>query len=174
MLIIRKGTIQDTSLLSELGRRTFEEAFAKDNEVDNMKAYLEKSFNKKKIIEEISDSNSQFYLAYYNEQPAGYAKLRVNDEVKKVLKGKSIELERIYVSHSFQGKKIGASLLQTCLDHSQEMEFEWIWLGVWEHNHKAQNFYAKWGFEKFGEHVFQMGSDPQTDWIMKRQIGKKA
>lgn len=173
MLIIRAGTLQDTSLLSALGRTTFEEAFAKDNTAENMKAYLDQSFNKEKIIKEITDSNSQFYLAYYDEQPAGYAKLRVNGEVKKVLKGKAIELERIYVSHDFQGKKIGTALLQTCINHAQEKKFEWIWLGVWENNHKAQNFYAKWGFEKFGEHVFQMGNDPQTDWVMKKKISSK-
>lgn len=170
MLIIRKATFKDITLLSEMGRETFAEAFAKDNTPENMNAYLEKNFAKTKIIEEIKDDKSQFFLAFADDQPAGYAKVRLNEEVKKILKEKAIELERIYVSSSFQGKKIGAFLLQTCLSYAQEEGFQWIWLGVWEKNHKAQNFYAKWGFEKFGEHVFQMGDDPQTDWVMKKQI----
>lgn len=170
MLTIREATLSDTNLLSSLGRKTFEDAFAKDNKPENMKAYLQKSFNKKKIIQEITDPDTKFYLAFEEDQPAGYAKLRENAEVKKVLKERAIELERIYVDIGFQGKKVGASLLQTCETHARENGFHWIWLGVWEYNHKAQNFYAKWGFEKFGEHIFQMGDDPQTDWIMKKEV----
>jgi ribosomal protein S18 acetylase RimI-like enzyme len=41
---------------------------------------------------------------------------------------------------------------------------------VWEHNPKAQHFYQKLGFEKFSEHQFMVGSDPQTDWLMKKKI----
>ena len=171
MITIRKGTFKDATLLATTGRETFEEAFASDNTPENMAIYLEKNFNKAKIIAEIKDSNTQFFIAYVDDKPAGYAKVRINDEVKKVLKEKAIELERIYVSSSFQGKKVGASLLQSCLDHAGENGFQWIWLGVWENNHKAQNFYAKWGFEKFGEHVFQMGDDAQIDWVMKKPIG---
>ncbi len=172
MITIRHATFKDATLLATLGRATFTEAFAKDNKPENMAYYLDKNFTKAKIMEEIKDISTQFYLAYVDQMPAGYAKVRFNAEVKKVLKEKAIELERIYVSSLFQGKKVGASLLQTCLDHALENGYQWIWLGVWENNHKAQNFYAKWGFEKFGEHVFQMGDDPQTDWIMKKRIGQ--
>jgi ribosomal protein S18 acetylase RimI-like enzyme len=173
MVTIRKGTFKDATLLATMGKGTFEEAFSKDNTPENMAFYLDQNFNKAKIITEIKDKLTQFFIAFVENKPAGYAKVRVNDEVKKVLKGRAIELERIYVTSTFQGKKVGATLLQTCLDYAMEKNFQWIWLGVWENNHRAQNFYAKWGFEKFGEHVFQMGDDPQTDWIMKRRIDKE-
>ena len=45
-----------------------------------------------------------------------------------------------------------------------------MFLGVWEHNPRAQAFYRKWGFERVGEHVFQMGDDPQIDWWMVRTL----
>jgi ribosomal protein S18 acetylase RimI-like enzyme len=45
-----------------------------------------------------------------------------------------------------------------------------IWLGVWEHNHQAIKFYTTWGFEKFGDHLFLLGDDPQTDWLMKKEL----
>jgi diamine N-acetyltransferase len=41
---------------------------------------------------------------------------------------------------------------------------------VWERNFNAQAFYAKWGFEKFSEHTFWMGDDPQTDWLLKKKL----
>jgi ribosomal protein S18 acetylase RimI-like enzyme len=45
-----------------------------------------------------------------------------------------------------------------------------MWLGVWEKNFRAQKFYEKWGFEKFSEHVFLMGDDPQIDWLLKKPL----
>lgn len=41
-----------------------------------------------------------------------------------------------------------------------------IWLGVWEHNPRAIAFYQKYKFKTVGEHIFQMGDDPQRDLIM--------
>jgi ribosomal protein S18 acetylase RimI-like enzyme len=45
-----------------------------------------------------------------------------------------------------------------------------MWLGVGEDNQRAQRFYRKWGFQVVGEHIFQVGSDPQTDLIMERAL----
>ena len=41
-----------------------------------------------------------------------------------------------------------------------------VWLGVWERNPRAISFYRKVGFAEVGEHVFQLGSDPQRDVVM--------
>jgi ribosomal protein S18 acetylase RimI-like enzyme len=41
-----------------------------------------------------------------------------------------------------------------------------VWLGVWENNPRALAFYQKFGFNKVGHHVFQLGNDPQHDWIL--------
>jgi ribosomal protein S18 acetylase RimI-like enzyme len=45
-----------------------------------------------------------------------------------------------------------------------------IWLGVWERNGRALAFYRKFGFEVFGDHVFQFGRDPQRDLIMALEV----
>jgi ribosomal protein S18 acetylase RimI-like enzyme len=49
---------------------------------------------------------------------------------------------------------------------------EVIWLGVWENNDRAVRFYSRWGFEKFSEHIFMLGDEPQTDWLMRRVLGE--
>ena len=50
-----------------------------------------------------------------------------------------------------------------------EKKYEAVWLGVWEHNIRAQKFYGKYGFEDSGyTHDFPIGSTPQTDkWFWK-------
>jgi len=171
MIEIRNAYAGDVPLLVEMGRETFEVTFAKDNTPENMKEYLDKAFNRKKIEAEILNADYQYFLAYVEGTAAGYAKMKVGDEVNNQLRESSIELERIYVVPSFQGKKIGVALMQKCIRYAEENRFHWLWLGVWERNSKAINFYKAWGFEKFGQHIFQMGDDPQTDWLMKKLIG---
>ena len=41
-----------------------------------------------------------------------------------------------------------------------------MWLGVWERNPRAIAFYLKAGFVQVGSHVFMVGSDRQTDWVL--------
>jgi ribosomal protein S18 acetylase RimI-like enzyme len=43
--------------------------------------------------------------------------------------------------------------MEASLTYVQENKYEWIWLGVWERNFKAQRFYEAWGFESFSEHT---------------------
>src|SRR3712207_7947820 len=45
-----------------------------------------------------------------------------------------------------------------------------IWLGVWEENSRAINFYKKNGFIEFDEHIFKLGEDEQTDIMMKLNL----
>lgn len=54
---------------------------------------------------------------------------------------------------------------------AKEWQAEWIWLGVWERNPEATAFYERCGFIRFGEHVFQLGGDAQTDVLMRKDLG---
>ena len=44
------------------------------------------------------------------------------------------------------------------------------YLGVWEHNAQAFNFYKKQGLSVTGEHQFYTGNVVDTDLIMERDI----
>ena len=65
---------------------------------------------------------------------------------------------------------MGTLLMQHAIYYSRKIGFDWLWLGVWEHNLKAQNIYAKWGFTRFSERTFYMGEDAQTDWLLKLKL----
>jgi ribosomal protein S18 acetylase RimI-like enzyme len=45
-----------------------------------------------------------------------------------------------------------------------------LFLGVWERNAKALRFYAAQGFEMVGSQVFMLGSDAQTDLVMRKRL----
>ncbi len=145
--------------------------FAEFNTLENMDAFLRQAFDPAQLEKELDEAGSAYYLAWEDEMIIGFVRLRLNDEAEAYLGKSNLELQRLYVHPKHQGKKIGSMLMQMALDYAREGAYEWLWLGVWERNFKAQEFYAKWGFEKFAEHIFQMGDDPQTDWLLKKRIG---
>lgn len=159
------------SLLTKLAFDTFCESFEKVNNPDDFKAYTSEAFNEPQIEKEINEPNSQYILAYADDELAGFARVRNNDEVKDHFPGKkTIELQRIYALDQFIGKGVGKALMNYCIELGKKQGAEILWLGVWEHNERAQKFYNKLGFERFGSHVFMLGKDAQTDILMKLKI----
>ena len=80
----------------------------------------------------------------------------------------AFEIQRIYILQEFQAQGLGKKLLEFALEKAKHADFDWIWLGVWERNIKAQSLYAKYGFLKFSEHSFPMGDKMDTDWLLKK------
>lgn len=159
------------SLLARLALDTFCESFEKVNNPADFKAYTTEAFNPEKIKEELNEPGSLYILAYMNNELAGYARVRSSTEVKDEFPGKkTIELQRIYALRKFIGKGVGKALMNYCITLAKEQGCEILWLGVWEHNHRAQEFYNRLGFERFSSHVFMLGNDAQTDILMKLKI----
>jgi ribosomal protein S18 acetylase RimI-like enzyme len=100
----------------------------------------------------------------------GYAKLQENSKEDCVSDDNPIELSRLYVLKDFHGQGIADRLMNECLDIAGRKNYRTMWLGVWEHNFRAQRFYEKLGFVKVGSHVFQLGSDAQIDWVLEKKI----
>jgi ribosomal protein S18 acetylase RimI-like enzyme len=169
-IIITLATIKDAVPLTELGIRTFTDTFSKDNKKEDMDKYVSTEMNLDKITSELRDARNVFFLAYNNSVLSGYAKVRTIEIPIELTDHKPLEIERIYVRKEYQGSKVGAALMQQCIDHALSNNCDVIWLGVWELNHKAVNFYKRWGFEQFGSHPFVLGDDHQTDILMKKYL----
>jgi ribosomal protein S18 acetylase RimI-like enzyme len=167
---IRRGTLADAALLSELGARTFSETFAADNTAEDLAAYVATSFNVAQQTSELEDPGSTFLIAEVDGHAAGYAKLHDGEPEKSVEGAKPIELVRLYVSHDWLGRGVGQRLMSACIDEARQAGHETIWLGVWERNARAQAFYQKWSFRAVGEHMFQLGADLQRDIVMERAL----
>ncbi|MCD8539595.1 MAG: GNAT family N-acetyltransferase [Leadbetterella sp.] len=76
----------------------------------------------------------------------------------------------MYVLREFHGRKVGQLLYEKAIDIAREKNMEYVWLGVWEENHRAVGFYKKNGFEMFDKHIFRLGDDEQTDIMMKLKL----
>ena len=171
-LIIRRGNPEDAALLAELGARTFSETFAIDNTREDMDAYLASAFSPARQAAELANPHCLVQIADSDGVAVGYAMLREGNVPPSVAGHKPIELVRLYVSRESLGSGVGAALMQACIDEGKKRGYETLWLGVWEHNQRAQAFYRKWNFIEVGTHLFQLGDDPQTDLLMQRAISE--
>lgn len=169
---IKKIGLTDIEQLQIIGRQTFLETFADGNTEENMQKYLEEGFTIDKLTSELKNPKSEFYFALFNKKVIGYLKINFGQAQTELKDPKALEIERIYVFKKFHGKKVGQILYNTAFDIAKQKSANYLWLGVWEKNPRAINFYKKNGFVEFDKHVFKLGNDEQTDIMMKLQLDK--
>ena len=167
---IRKINIDDLEALRNLSIQTFKETFEEVNTEEDMQKYLDENLSIEKLKSELENPNSEFYFAENNDEILGYLKLNFKDAQTEKLEENHFEIERIYVLKAFLGQKIGQILFDKAIEIGREKNLEYVWLGVWEENHRAIRFYGKNGFEIFGKHDFVLGKDVQTDLLMKLKL----
>ena len=167
---IETCTIKDVSLLQELSINTYVQTFEKFNSKSIMDAYLNDAFNLEKLEKELLNKNSAFYFLYKDEKLAGYLKVNDFPSQTDINDESSLEIERFYILSDFQGQGLGKSLMKKAIDIAIERNKAYVWLGVWEHNEKAKQFYNKQGFYRIGKHSFFMGDDEQTDYLMRKDL----
>lgn len=167
---ISKITKDEILQLQEIGRQTFYETFSESNTEENMKSYLDNGFSIDKITFELNDENAEFYFAKIDDKIIGYLKLNFGQSQTELKDDKALEIERIYVLEEFHGKKVGQILYDKAIEIAKKKNSDFIWLGVWEENPRAINFYKKNGFVEFDKHIFKLGDDEQTDIMMKLKL----
>ncbi|MCY7834735.1 GNAT family N-acetyltransferase [Bacillus haynesii] len=167
---IKRCTLEDLHKLQDICYETFNETFKDQNSPENMKAYLEMAFNLKQLEKELSNSSSQFFFVYFNNEAAGYLKVNINEAQSEKMGDESLEIERIYIKSKFQKHGLGKYLFNKALEIAKELNKKKIWLGVWEKNENAIAFYKKMGFVQTDAHSFYMGDEEQTDFIMTKTL----
>jgi len=170
MIEIREAELENIPAMRELAISSYTDTFSAFNTPENMDAFFNSVYNLDVLEKEFHEPDARIYLAWEEDQLVGFVRLRESDEVKSLLGDNGLELQRLYVLTSAQGKSVGRLLMETSLAYAIQKQYDWMWLGVWERNFKAQRFYKAWGFEKFSEHTFWMGDDPQIDWLLKRKL----
>lgn len=169
---IRQATVGDAKPLTDLAYTTFWDAFAHHpkNAPDDLNHYMRQAFNLEQITSELADERSIFLIAEVDGRPAGYAKLIIDSTEDGITAERPIELSRLYSHQEYIGKGVGQNLMEACFELAGELGHDVMWLGVWEYNPRAQRFYEKNGFREVGRHTFLLGSDPQTDLLMQRDL----
>jgi len=169
---IAKAGLKDIEKLQDIGRQTFYETFAEGNTEENMQKYLEEGFSNQKLHNELSDPHSEFYLALLDTRVVGYLKVNSGQAQTELKDSTSLEIERIYVLKEFHGRQVGQLLYDKAIELAKLQNVSYVWLGVWEKNPRAIQFYKKNGFVEFDKHIFKLGDDEQTDFMMRLDLSR--
>lgn len=167
--------IQPTELseLVAVSRQTFLETFGAVNSAADITNYLDGHLTAARLKQELADVNSEFYFAKRGTQILGYLKLNVATAQTEPDYPQALEVQRIYVLKDYQQLGVGNQLMNWAVKRANQLTKPFIWLGVWEHNLRAQRFYIQAGFVRTAEHVFTIGAKTQTDWIMTKKLEAK-
>jgi ribosomal protein S18 acetylase RimI-like enzyme len=105
------------------------------------------------------------------QEVVGYAKLKLHSPLgldpAKTPEDR-LEVERLYVAEDWIGTGLGASLMRRAIEEARQHKCRAVVLGVWEQNERARVFYQRFGFRPIGEHTFTIGTDVQTDLILRK------
>ena len=167
---ICQADISDVQIICALGVTTFYEAYFEYDDSRDLANYVLESFSRAQIESELNNRDSTFFIAELNGKAVGYAKLRENSKVDCLKSDDAIELQRIYILEKAKGKGVGDRLMKRCFTEARAKGFKKIWLGVWEKNLAAQEFYKKFGFVKVGELQFPYGDTVGTNFVLKMDL----
>ncbi|KAF2218867.1 acyl-CoA N-acyltransferase [Elsinoe ampelina] len=171
-IVVRKAKVEDAAQVSEVGRHVFSITFGHSVTPEQLAKFLDETYTPELIGKEIQDPTKLMLVA---EDPSGriagfILMARESDEPCVRSYDKRVEMLRFYVHTDYHGQGVGKALSIELEKIARAEGQKYMWLGVWEENHKAQAVYRKMGYEKVGDHVFDVGGDLQTDEIMIKQL----
>lgn len=167
---IRKATVEDAAALCVIGVKTFYDTWHPFSTPENLQLYLDTAYSLNSLRDELMNPTITYFVAMNDDEMVGFAKLTRQQELGDWITDKCIEVCRIYVLQEYHDKKVGKLLMEESIKLAEEEKMESVVLGVWENNHRALAFYKKWGFEVIGSHPFVLGSQVDTDLVMRRIV----
>lgn len=164
---IRSATPRDALALSVLAQATFRETFTHYPE-EELAPYLAREYAPEIFDGYLADPAVQMYVAEEGGALLGYAKFGAY-KLPLATTGRPIELHRVYVLASHKGRGIGHALMQCVFAEAARQKADTVYLGVWEKNYPAQEFYRHYGFTKVGEYDYPpVGNTVDREWIMSK------
>ncbi|MHA8110428.1 GNAT family N-acetyltransferase [Lactobacillaceae bacterium Melli_B4] len=168
--VIEPCTIKDISKLQTLSIKTFGDTFGDDNTYDNMQRYFEDAYSIEQLSNEIQNPDSFTYFIKVDHKIAGYLKLNIDAAQTEDIGPYSLEIQRIYIDTEYKHHGLGRKLFEKAIAVATDHHKTFVWLGAWEHNLNALEFYEHLGFKPFSDHIFDLGGDKQRDILLKKVI----
>ncbi len=163
----RQAGNDDLDELLRIARSTFIAAFRHLNDPVVFDNYLDQQMSREALRRQLQNQDSRFFLFEHDGSTVGYTKLNTGTAQTEQLDASHMEVERIYLLPEYQGNGLGRAMMEHAITLAKAEGFSTLWLGVWQGKLDSIAFYKRMGFEKFGEHDFMMGDEPQTDDLMR-------
>lgn len=162
---IRRAVVADAAVLQDLACRTFYDTFKGTADEEDFPVAFAEWFNIPVLEARIADPSNHVLLAEDTTgTPAGFAIFRRHAPPFPASHTEGFELQNLYLETASHGTGLAQSFMRLYFEQAKSHGLNFIWLGVWEHNYRAQRFYTKMGFAYTGhDHPFPIHNTPQTD-----------
>ncbi len=165
---IRRATKDDADTLSEIGGRSFVEAFGHLYCAEDLDAFLQESHAPDRYASYLDDAAYALWLLEDGSDVVGYALAGPSGLPHPEVTPADGELKRLYVLAGSQNGGWGGKLFEATLDWLQRNGPRTVWISVWSENLAAQRFYARHGFVKVGEYEFPVGRVRDREFMFCR------
>ena len=148
---IRRATVDDAAVLSDLASRTFTETFGHLYPAEDLAAFLADAYEvgKQKVI--LSHPDYAVWLLEDDGVAVGHAAAGPCGLPHPEVKAGDGELKRLYLLKGEQNGGVGRALFEQALAWLERDGPRMLWISVWSENLGAQRFYGRHGFEYAGE-----------------------
>lgn len=170
MIEFKTATLDQIDVLQTISLVTFRHSFYHLNTPENYELYVSKAFSKDTLALELVHPTSEFYFGYSGQTIVCYFKINHKINSHHEYEPTSIELQRIYVLPTYLAQGIGLKMIEFIKNFGRQAGYQSLWLGVWEHNLLAIQFYKRHGFVQVGAHQFILGQEEQTDLLMECKL----
>lgn len=165
----------DADELAAVAARTFPLACPPTSTPDNIAAFIEANLSAARFADYLADTDRVILAAHDDGRIMGYAMLihgiAGGDDVQRAVAVRpSVELSKMYVLPDCHGAGVSTALMHAVLQRAKDMSGSSVWLGVNQHNQRAQRFYAKHGFTITGTKTFPLGAHIENDYVMVREL----
>lgn len=161
---------QDAMALTALKVETFLQTFAADNDPASVQAHLDRELTTEAVERSLTEEGSTTWWLLDDGTPVGYLKVNRGASQTEPDLTDGLEVQQVYVLASHHGRGLGGRLLDHAFDVARAEGLGYVWLGVWERNHRALAVYEHLGFGPFGEHTFHFGPEEQRDVLLRRDV----
>jgi ribosomal protein S18 acetylase RimI-like enzyme len=168
--LIRQATLDDVDLLCRLGAATFRETYRAISDPREVDEYADEHFTRDKVLAWFRRPCARTLVATLAGVAVGYAHVRSAKVPACVADRKAVELSRLYLLTSAQGTGLGGALLDAAISEVAALGGATVWLGAYDRNVRALEFYARRGFVPAGTHDFEFGGQIYQDPVLTRPV----
>lgn len=173
---IRRAGAGDSPALARLAALTFPLACPPHTTEEAIAQFLAANLSEERFDAYLADPDRALFVA---ADPDGglvaYSMLvmeqpRDADVAAAVTTRPTCELSKVYVHPDAHGAGIAARLVEATVAEARSRGAAAVWLGVNQHNARANRFYEKSGFARVGVKRFLVGDRYEDDFVRERVL----
>ena len=169
---VRPADVHD---VADVAARTFPLACPPGMPAADVVAFVTEHLSPTAVRRYLRDRRRVLLLAEVAGAVVGYTMLvqekpRDADVASVVVARPTAELSKCYVLPEHHGSGVAGELIAASLRAAEARGLVSLWLGVNQHNARAQRFYSRSGFVRVGTRRFRVGDRWEDDYVMEHPL----